>query len=253
MYLLARTDPAAKRQAGISFFILELSTPGVTIRPFNNIYGEPEFCQCFFDNVRIPKDNIVGGVNNGWTVAKGLLGFERLNNGSPRRAQYPLNKSREIAQARGLWHDPEFRARYTRLEMDVYDLGMLYQRYADVITRGGTPGPGISMLKIFSGETTMRLNALMMDTAGSSAPLAAEDVQFEFALDKAGNRSAIQANIMGSFYIVFPATIAGGSNDIQRNILAKRRWACREVREFAMQETFRWRRGGEDVAKADHQ
>jgi len=219
MYLLARTDLQAKRQAGITFFILDLNTPGVTIRPFNNIYGEPEFCQCYFDDVRIPKENVVGGVNNGWTVAKGLLGFERLNNGSPRRAQYPLNKSREIAQARGLWDgvdNGEFRSRYTRLEMDVLDLGALYQRYADLIASGGTPGPGISMLKIWSGETTMRLNALMMDTAGSSAPLAAEDVGFM------ENTGEVKANIMGSFYIVFPATIAGGSNDIQRNILAKR-------------------------------
>jgi alkylation response protein AidB-like acyl-CoA dehydrogenase len=216
MFLLARTDPEAKRQAGISFFILDLKTPGVTIKPITNITGYPEFCQCFFDNVRIPKENVVGGVNNGWTVAKGLLGFERLNSGSPRRPQYPLNKSREIAEARGQWDDPEFRSKYTKLELDVSDLALLYQRYADVISKGETPGPGMSMLKIWSSESTMRLNALMMETAGSSASLVAEDVSFQ------GKEGEVRANILGSFYILFPATIAAGANDIQRNILAKR-------------------------------
>jgi len=216
MFLLARTDPEAKRQAGISFFILDLKTPGVTIKPIVNITGEPEFCQCFFDNVRIPKENIVGGVNNGWTVAKGLLGFERLNSGSPRRPQYPLNKSREIAVARGMWESDEFRSKFTKLEMDVTDLALLYQRYSDVISKGETPGPGMSMLKIWSSESTMRLNALMMETAGASAALAGDDVMFGEGKD------AVKANILGSFYILFPATIAAGANDIQRNILAKR-------------------------------
>ncbi len=215
MFLLARTDPDAKRQAGISFFILDLKTPGVTIKPITNITGEPEFCQCFFDNVRIPKENIVGGLNNGWTVAKGLLGFERLNSGSPRRPQYPMNKTREIANARGLWEDAEFRSKYTRLELDVSDLALLYQRYADLISRGETPGPGMSMLKIWSSETTMRMNALMMEIAGSSGCLASEKVAF-------GEDGRVKVNIMGSFYILFPATIAAGANDIQRNILAKR-------------------------------
>ncbi len=215
MFLLARTDPEAKRQAGISFFILDLKTPGVTIKPIVNITGEPEFCQCFFDNVRIPKENIVGGLNNGWTVAKGLLGFERLNSGSPRRPQYPMNKTREIAVARGLWEDAEFRSKYTKLELDVTDLALLYQRYSDVIASGGTPGPGMSMLKIWSSETTMRMNSLMIELAGSSGCLSSENVEF-------GEADEVKVNILGSFYILFPATIAAGANDIQRNILAKR-------------------------------
>ena len=215
MFLLARTDPEAKRQAGISFFILDLKTPGVTIKPIVNITGEPEFCQCFFDNVRIPKENIVGGLNNGWTVAKGLLGFERLNSGSPRRPQYPMNKTREIAVARGLWEDAEFRSKYTKLELDVTDLALLYQRYSDVIASGGTPGPGMSMLKIWSSETTMRMNSLMIELAGSSGCLSSENVEF-------GEAGEVKVNILGSFYILFPATIAAGANDIQRNILAKR-------------------------------
>jgi len=211
MFLLARTDPDAKRQAGISFFILDLKTPGVTIKPIINITGEPDFCQVFFDNVHIPEENIVGGVNNGWTVAKGLLGFERLNSGSPRQALYPMRKTREIATARGLWADAEFRSKYTKLELDVSDLELLFQRYCDVIARGETPGPGMSMLKIWSSETTMRMNSLMIEIAGASGCLSSETVEFD----------DVEANIMGSYYIVFPGTIAAGANDIQRNILAK--------------------------------
>ena len=212
MFLLARTDPAAKRQSGITFFMLDLKTPGVTIKPINNLAGHPEFCQVLLDNVRIPGENIVGGLNNGWTVSKGLLGFERLHNGSPSRPQYPISKTREIATARGLWNDSEFRSKYTRLELDVYDLALLYQRYADVIASGGTPGPGMSMLKIWSSETTMRIDMLMVEAAGSSGCLSADAVHFGEAT----------ANILGSFYILFQATIAAGSNEIQRNILATR-------------------------------
>ena len=215
MFLLARTDKEAKRQAGISFFILDLKTPGVTIRPIRNITGHEDFCQIFFDNVRIPAKNIVGGVNNGWTVAKGLLGFERLNSGSPRRPQYPMLKAREIAQARGLWTDAEFRSKYTKLELDVDDLAILFQRYADVIGAGGAPGPDMSMLKVWSSETTMRINGLMVEVAGSAGCVAG-DVVF----GEPGNE--VKVDLLGSYYILFPATIAAGSNDIQRNILAKR-------------------------------
>lgn len=87
---------------------------------------------------------------------------------------------------------------------------------SDVISKGETPGPGMSMLKIWSSESTMRLNALMMETAGTSAALAGDDVMFHGAAGK------VKTNILGSFYILFPATIAAGANDIQRNILAKR-------------------------------
>jgi alkylation response protein AidB-like acyl-CoA dehydrogenase len=216
MFLLARTDKNAKRQAGITFFILDFKTPGVTIRPIRNITGHEDFCQVFFDNVRIPAKNIVGGLNNGWTVAKGLLGFERLNSGSPRRPQYPMLKAREIAKARGLWSDPEFRSKYTKLELDVDDLATLFQRYADVIGAGGSPGPDMSMLKIWSSETTMRMNGLMLEVAGSAGANAGEVVFGEVDGEQA------KVDLLGSYYILFPATIAAGSNDIQRNILAKR-------------------------------
>ena len=211
MFLLARTDKEAKRQTGISFFLLDLKTPGITIRPIRNITGEEEFAQVYFDDVRIPATSIVGGLNKGWTVAKGLLGFERLGAGSPRKPQYPLNKLRELAQANGMWEDPEFRSKYTKLELDADDLAVIFQTYADVVAAGGVPGPSMSMLKIWASETTMRLTGLMIEAAGSAGGQRGE-LQFGDA----------RVNVLGSFYTIFPATIAAGANDIQRNVLAKR-------------------------------
>src|SRR5262249_9741651 len=92
MFMLVRTNKEAKAQEGISFLLLDLKTPGVRVRPIRNIEGHEEFCEVFFEDVRIPKVNLVGELNKGWQIAKTLLGFERLNHGSPRRAQYPLRK-----------------------------------------------------------------------------------------------------------------------------------------------------------------
>ncbi|MCC7079165.1 MAG: acyl-CoA dehydrogenase [Burkholderiales bacterium] len=211
MFMLARTDASAKRQEGISFFVLDLKTPGIRMRPIRNLSGQEEFCQEFFDDVRIPKENLVGELNKGWTVAKALLGFERLNNGSPRRVQYPLLKLASIARARGVWEDAEFQSKYTQLRLDAADLASAYQRFAEVVRQGGTPGPESSFLKVWSGETLQRLAQLSVETAG-------EDGAIRGVLDFDDDA----VDILGSFYHLFGATTASGTNDIQRNIIAKR-------------------------------
>ena len=211
IYVLARTDNEVKRQSGISFFLVDMKTPGLTLRPIRTLPGEEPFCQTFFDNVRVPAKNMVGQVNYGWTIAKGLLSFERLNSGSPRRAQYPLNKLKQVAQQRGLWEDPEFRSKYTKLEMDVHDLGMVFALYADVVSSGGNPGPGIPMLKIWASESNMRLNGLMVEAAGAAGALSGE-LEFGDA----------RVDVHFAYCLLFPGVIASGTNDIQRNVLAKR-------------------------------
>ena len=211
MFLLARTDKNAKRQEGISFFLLDLKTPGVRIRPIRNIEGHEELCEEFFENVRVPKENLVGELNRGWPIAKTLLGFERLNHGSPRRAQYPLQKLAIVARQRGVWNDAEFQSKYVKLRLDVDDLAAAYARYADIVRSGRNPGPDISFLKIWSTETYQRLTELLIELAGDAGSLRGE---IEFGADL--------VDVLGPYYIVFPATIASGSNEIQRNILAKR-------------------------------
>lgn len=211
MFLLARTDKTAPKQKGLSFFLLDLRTPGITIRPIRNIEGHEEFCEVFFDNVRVPKENLVGKLNLGWTVAKALLGFERLNHGSPKRAQYPLKRLELVARDLGLMDDAEFVSKYTKLRLDVADLATTYSRFADVFRSGKPLGPEASMLKIWATETFCRLVDLLIEVAGDSGSLRGE---IELGTKR--------VDVLSPFYMGFVATIAAGSNEIQRNILAKR-------------------------------
>ncbi|MDI6029196.1 acyl-CoA dehydrogenase [Corticibacterium sp. UT-5YL-CI-8] len=211
MFLLARTDKTAKKQEGISFFILDLKTAGVTIRPITNIAGHDEFCEVFFDNVRVPRDNLVGQINKGWTVAKSLLGFERLNNGSPRRVSGPLKAMEAVGKARGVWTDASFREKYVGVYLDIADLKSNYSRFADIVRSGRMPGPEISQLKIWAGECAQRLSEMLIDVSGSAGGVA---VKQSFSDER--------FNVVAPFYAMFPSQIASGSNDIQRNILSKR-------------------------------
>ena len=211
IYVLARTDKQAKKkQEGISFFLVDMKTPGITLRTIRNIAGHEEFCQVFFDNVRTPKENLVGELHKGWTIAKGLLGFERLNIGSPRRPLQALEKLESLAQARGLLADPAFVERFTRLKLDLADLGSLYGRYVDKARRGEAMGPDVSMLKVWSMDTYQRLSELLMDAAGEYGAVEGEIAFGDVTID-----------VLSPFYNSRPGTIYGGSNEIQRNILAK--------------------------------
>ena len=211
IYVLARTDKQAKKkQEGISFFLVDMKTPGITLRTIRNIAGHEEFCQVFFDNVRTPMENLVGELHKGWTIAKGLLGFERLNIGSPRRPLQALEKLEALAQARGLLDDPAFVERFTQLKLDLADLNSLYGRYVDKARRGEAMGPDVSMLKVWSMDTYQRLSELLMDAAGEYGAVEGE-VDF----------GTVAIDVLSPFYNSRPGTIYGGSNEIQRNILAK--------------------------------
>ena len=210
IFLLVRTEKSVKQQAGISFLLADVSSPGITIRPIRNLAGDEEFCEVFFDNVRVPAGNIVGEMNNGWRIAKALLSFERIFLGSPKQSQYALQRLESIAAGRGLFNDPGFLDRYTRLKLDTLDLESVYATYAQIVRDGGTLGPDVSMLKVWATETFARLTELMLEAAGE---LGAERGDLEFGAGK--------ANILSQFYNSRPATIYGGSNEIQRNILAK--------------------------------
>ncbi|MGH8596477.1 MAG: acyl-CoA dehydrogenase [Gammaproteobacteria bacterium] len=210
IFVLARTDKNAKKQAGISFLLVDMQTPGITVRPIRNLAGHEEFCEVFFDDVRVPKDNVVGALNHGWTIAKALLGFERIFLGSPKQSQYALQRLTETARHLGLFTDAAFRERYTRLKCDVLDLEAIYGRFAAQVKRGEPLGADVSMLKIWATETYAKLTELLIECVGSSGG----------QLDKI-DLGTHQVNAMSLFYNSRPATIYGGSNEIQRNILAK--------------------------------
>jgi alkylation response protein AidB-like acyl-CoA dehydrogenase len=210
MFALVRTDKEAKKQAGISFLLIDLATPGITIRPIKDIVGYEEFCEVFFDNVRVPVDNLVGELNQGWTIAKTLLGFERIFLGSPKQSRYAMSQLTAMAEHLELFSDAVFVSRYAELMLDVADQVSGYTHYAEMVKRGEVLPPSVSLLKIWGTDTYQRICALMVEYAqehGASG--------FNTELSPAGlNVPAIMLNSI-------PSTIYGGSTEVQKEILAK--------------------------------
>ncbi len=210
IFMLVRTDPKAKKQQGISFLLADMRTPGITVKRIRNLGGNAEFCETFFDNVRVPKANLVGGLNQGWTMAKSLLGSERIMIGNPRGARAPLRRLLELARMAGLDADAAWRARHDQLRLDVDDLEALFVRCVDVLRRGRELGAEVSMLKVWITEAQQRVADLMLETAGAAGVADA-------SLELPGG-ALHPAHV---FFSSRPASIYGGSNEIQRNILAK--------------------------------
>ena len=209
MYLLVRTDKSAKKQEGISFLLLDLNQPGVQIRGIKNIAGSTEFCEVTLDDARTPKQNLVGELNKGWNVAKGLLGFERLNSGSPRRAAFAFNRLEALAHERQLFSDPAFVDKYIRFHLDMADLKSMYSHFAGCMGRGETLGADLSVLKILSSETNQRISEFALQTAGELGFNASSAVSPDGGIDA-----------LTPFLVARNVTIGAGTTEIQRNIVA---------------------------------
>ncbi|WP_096671743.1 acyl-CoA dehydrogenase [Polaromonas sp. AET17H-212] len=211
IFLLVRTDKTTKKQKGISFLLADMDSPGITVRRITNLTGNADFCEVFFENVKVPKENLVGNINEGWTMAKSLLGSERIMLGNPRLAKYPLKLLREYARSRGLFDEPVFRAKFVELQLDIEDLSVAFVRFADVLRRGKELGAEVSMLKVWITETFQRVTDLIVETCAETATI--DDTLV------LGERARLHpANL---YFTSRPATIYGGSSEIQRNILAK--------------------------------
>ena len=211
IFLLVRTDPQAKKQKGISFLLVSMRSPGITVRRIRNLTGESEFCEVFFDNVRVPAHQRVGALNQGWTMAKALLGSERISIGSPRLAKFPLQLLRDLLVSRGQFDEPVIRARFDELQLDVDDLGALFVRMAEVLRRGEELGSEVSMLKLWVSEAMQRVTDAMLELGGEQATL-----DEPMAID-----AAHSVHVANQYFASRPATIYGGSSEIQRNILAR--------------------------------
>ena len=209
IFILARTDKTVKKQAGISFLLVPMDAPGVTIRNIENLELEAEFCEVFFDDVRVPADHIVGRVNDGWSVAKALLGHERVFIGAPRLSASALARLGHIARRAGVWNDPVFRDRYVTLQCDVMDLSDLFETYVDRLRDGREIGADVAMLKVFQSELYQRISELMMEVAAEDSGLRAPPE---------GDR---QLHAAATWLSARPTTIFGGSTEIMRNMLAK--------------------------------
>lgn len=211
IFLLVRTDKSVKKQNGISFLLVSMDSPGITVRPIDNIGGYSEFAEVFFDNVRVPRTAMVGEVNQGWTMAKALLGAERILLGSPKLAKFPLQRLEALARTFGLLDEPVFRARFVRLAMEVEDMVALYVRLLEVLRRGAVLGEEVSVLKLAVTELFQQVTDLMLEAAGEYGGTDA-------VLPLADGSSLKPVN---PYYLSRPATIYGGSSEVQRNILAK--------------------------------
>ena len=210
MFALVRTDKEAKKQAGISFLLIDLSLPGITIRPIKDIVGYEEFCEVFFDNVRVPVENLVGELNQGWTIAKALLGFERIFLGSPKQSRYALGQLTTLAEQTGLMDDAVFAARYAELCLDVADQISAYTHYADMVKRGEPLPPSVSLLKIWGTDTYQRICMTMVEYA-----------QEHGATGHTTDLVASGMNIPAIMFNSIPSTIYGGSTEVQKEIIAK--------------------------------
>jgi len=210
MFLLARTGKGPKKQDGISFMVVDMKTPGITPRPIETLTGAAEFCEVIFDDVRVPKENIIGEVDKGWGVGKALLGFERLYIGSPKQARDMMIKLRQAASRRGMERDPLYLRDYAVLALDIADLEAAYERFREVVKQGGSLGAEASILKIWAMETYQRVSDMLLRVAGEEAALLDP-------IDDANGELEILAPHLHSR----TATLYAGTNDIQRNVVAK--------------------------------
>ncbi len=224
IFCLVRTNPAAKKQEGITFLLCDMETPGVRVKPIVLISGASPFCETFFDDVRVPVRNVVGQIDGGWTVAKALLGHERSMIadafGAPSaRARGKGSYLAELARryldgtdgTGGALPDPVLRDQIAQNEMDSRAFGLTVQRSRDAAKAGHKPGPESSLFKVYATELNQRRYELLVRMAGPQG-LGWEGAGFEpDELERTREWLRSRAN-----------TIEGGTSEIQLNIIAKR-------------------------------
>jgi pimeloyl-CoA dehydrogenase large subunit len=225
MFCLARTDPAAKKQAGISFLLIDMKSPGVTVRPIITIDGRHEVNEVFLDAVRVPIENLVGEENKGWDYAKFLLSNERTGIARIGISKERLNRVKRLAKqtpagAGTMWDDPDFRARVASVEIELKALEITQMRVISAQEKraGGGPDPASSILKIKGTDLQQATTELLLELAGPNALPAGRDLglrnDFETAIGWAESAAPIYFNMR-------KVSIYGGSNEIQRNVIAK--------------------------------
>ena len=223
IFCLVRTNFDTKiRQEGISFLLIDMKTPGITVRPLILMDGGHEVNEVFFENVEVPVENLVHEEGKGWTVAKYLLGHERLNTGRIGASKRELARLKAFAakqldaDGRSMMDDPRFRDKLTRVEVELMALEITNLRFLDAMRGGRPPGADVSMLKIRGTEIQQALTELMMQAAGPMA------VPFKAVGESlAGEFDALTASLAARYANYRKTSIYAGSNEIQRNIIAK--------------------------------
>ena len=218
MFCLVRTSSTGKPQHGISFLLIDMKTPGITIRPIRLLDGEAEVNEVFLDNVEVPVDNLIGEENRGWTYAKHLLSHERTAIANVNRAKRDLERLKRIAKSQGTYDDPRFRDEIARLEIDIVALEMLVLRVLSAEKSGRQSLDIAGLLKIRGSEIQQRSTELLMLAGGpASLPFVADAIEGrEFTVG-----SAETAPLAANYFNMRKTTIYGGTNEVQRNIVAQ--------------------------------
>src|SRR6204780_1251432 len=223
IFCLVRTDPAAKKQEGISFLLIDMKSPGITVRPIQTIDGGHEVNEVFFDDVEVPVENLVGEENKGWDYAKFLLGNERTGIARVGVSKERIRRIKDLASkvesgGRPIMEDQKFREKLAAVEIELKALELTQLRVvADQAKHGkGKPNPASSGLKIKGSEIQQATTELLMEVIG---PFAAP---FDEHGDDGSNEAMDwTAQIAPSYFNNRKVSIYGGSNEIQRNIITK--------------------------------
>jgi alkylation response protein AidB-like acyl-CoA dehydrogenase len=215
-FMLARTDPDAPKHRGISYFLVDMKTPGITVKPLINMAGTKGFNELFFENVRVPKDALLGEKNRGWYMATTTLSYERTAIEAPARAQRILNDLIRYAKltkknGKPLAEDAVVRQRLAQLAIEIDVAWCLSYRVATTQSRNQIPGPEAPANKVFTSEMIQRLAQTGMQMMGLYS-------QLEFSTKWAPLKGKIERLYLTSV----SGTIAGGTSEIQRNIIAER-------------------------------
>jgi alkylation response protein AidB-like acyl-CoA dehydrogenase len=214
-----RTDASReKRQEGISFLLVDMRSPGITVRPIVLMDGSRDVNEVFFDEVKVPVENLVHEEGKGWTVAKHLLGYERMGTGRVGQSKRELATLKELAtrqqkDGRPLIDDSRFRDRLTRVEVELMALEITNLRFLDQLRGGRSPGAEVSLLKIKGTEIQQSISELMMQAAGPFAQAFRPVDNMDF--------DHFTARLAARYCNTRKVTIYAGSNEIQRNIIAK--------------------------------
>jgi pimeloyl-CoA dehydrogenase large subunit len=225
IFVLARTHFEAKKQEGISFILVDMKTPGITVRPIQTMDGGVEVNEVFFDDVRVPLENLVGEENKGWDYAKFLLGNERIGIARVGISKHRLNKVRELASiefanGKPIIHNQRFKEKFAQVEIDLKALEITQMRViANAVKYKGRPDPVSSVLKIRGSEIQQATTELLMEVIGPYG------IPYMPEPHDGHNEPPIgpdyAAALVPSYFNTRKTSIYGGSNEIQKNIIAK--------------------------------
>jgi alkylation response protein AidB-like acyl-CoA dehydrogenase len=220
IFCLVRTSTEGKPQTGISFLLIDMKSPGITVRPIITMDGEHEVNEVFFDDVEVPAENLVGEENKGWTYAKYLLAHERTNIADVNRAKRELERVKRIAKAEGVYDDMRFRDQIALLEVDIVSLEMMVLRVLSAEKSGKQSLDVAGLLKIRGSEIQQRYAELMMLAGGPySIPFLQEAMEAGWQGEYVGD--AYLAPLASTYFNYRKTTIYGGSNEVQRNIVSQ--------------------------------